>query len=1035
MHPILNPYKAFMNNTSRCFMVWCMVVLTGIASTALAQPSFIINHRVLSVEEGLPTREVLCGIQDKSGFLWFGTGNGVIRYDGELFIPFNTTNSNLRSDRVMSIVTDDDGMLWVLHSSSFTNGSAGKVDVINPLTQYIVPFARKFPNAPFTESQILYITNGDGNVVQIHLTNGDYYYYAKQQFKRGGNIESRGLAGRIYNKCVWVSEAARKAIWLDESGNGSCNYLSLPTGHIIKQQSDTQLIVVQAKSNSWYYLNQRCGLTPVKGIMSEDDSQQALTGDFTLHHSPGCSEIIIHNHKNGIYIFDNKRLTLLVSSAQLSSLENMVLFSFFKDHLGSLWLCTSMGIIQVSVKQNKFGHYLGKAGLQNQAMENQARGIDMDSAGRLYAVQSNSIFLFDTNAHQRNICRNPGGCYAIKVYSNYVLFTSEYLLKIPVTGGRPDSVCQLPGFIEIWAFKDLGNNKYLLGGRSGLMLADAAKDTAIWIKPVPTLKDSVGWAMHFITTRNNETWVLASNGLYRLNANFDIAECFGPSAYDSIHRKPFANLLHGFQDSFGNFWLATGGQGLLHWNRTTGEVRKYTVDNGLSSNVVYRVEQDEKGYLWLSSDYGLMCFDTATAVVKTYTVKDGIANNEFNRVSSYRAADGRMFFGGLEGINAFYPKDFWADTALIAPLQVISFQQYREKLDDLTATLLQQNQIVVNPADKFFIVKFALLDYDKGKRQYAYMIEGVDAGWNYINENSIRISGLPAGNHVLRIRAKNLSGRWNTSELCIPIIVIEPLAQRTWFRLLLVFLIALLIIVFIRYRTYRLTKAKAELEQTVALRTEQLSNLLGEKDILLKEIHHRVKNNLQIIGNLLDLQSNEYTDERTQSAFSEAKARVRSVALIHQNLYRQDDLSVIELHQFVNELIVLIEQIFKQKEKAITISNNIPATYMDVDTAVPLGLILNELLTNSYKYAFTDVETGSISIEMDSPSAGVYQLVYSDSGPGLPAGSTFESATTLGLRMIKRLTIQIMGKVEYMYDKGGRFTIRFKDYKTRKLVK
>lgn len=1017
-------------------MVCCAIVLIGMVSLVQAQSPFIINHRVLSLEEGLPTREVLCGAQDNLGFLWFGTGSGITRYDGEQFWLFNTTNSHMRADRVMKIVKDEEGLLWALYSSSFTNGSLGKVDVINPVTNQAVAFANKFTRAPFTEAEVLYITSDDNGVVQIYLTNGDYYYYIKQQFIRKGNIESGILGGCIYNNRVWISVIGFKSIWLNETGSSKCNYVPLPSMRIIKQVSDTQLLVVNTKSkNNWYYLNAQCELSEAKPVLSVADTRSAFLGDFTFHHAPGCSEVLIHNHANGIFVLDNNQLTRLISPSDLSTLENMVLFSFFKDRLGNLWLCTSIGIIQVTVKQNKFRQYLGNTGLQNLAMENQARGIDLDSAGNIYIIQSNSIFLFDTNGRQKNIVRNPGGCFAIKAYSDHLLFTSEYLLKVPIAGSRLDSICRLPGFIELWAFKELGNNKYLLGGRNGLLLGHAGKDTAKWIRPAIWPRDSIGWVMDFITTRNNQTWLLASSGMYRLNADNEIAECFGPCADDSLHRKPFSNLLHGLQDGFGNFWLATGGTGLLHWNCTTGAIKRYTVDDGLSSNVIYRVEQDEKGYLWLSSDYGLMCFDTGAAAVKIYTVKDGIANNEFNRASSYRAADGRMFFGGLEGVNAFYPKDFWIDTGITAPLRVISFQQYRDKLDDLTTGLLLHNQIVINPSDKFFILKFGLLDYDRGKHQYAYMIEGVDAGWNSINENSIRISGLPAGNHTLRIRAKNLSGRWNTSELSIPVIVIEPLTQRTWFRLLVVLLIAVLVFAFIRYRTYRLTKAKAELEKTVALRTEQLSNLLGEKDILLKEIHHRVKNNLQIIGNLLDLQSNEHTDEKTQNAFSEAKARVRSVALIHQNLYRQDDLSVIELHQFVNELILLVEQVFKLKGKTITIHNQIAAIQMDVDTAVPIGLILNELLTNSYKYAFANVETGSIRIEMDSLSAGVYQLVYTDNGPGLPAGSTFDSATTLGLRMIKRLAIQIMGKVEYTYDKGSKFTIRFKDYKTRKLVK
>jgi hypothetical protein len=168
------------------------------------------------------------------------------------------------------------------------------------------------------------------------------------------------------------------------------------------------------------------------------------------------------------------------------------------------------------------------------------------------------------------------------------------------------------------------------------------------------------------------------------------------------------------------------------------------------------------------------------------------------------------------GVNAFYPSDFGSDSSRTAPLQVVSFQQYNGKLNDLTSYLLTKNKIVVTPQDKFFILQFALLDYDyNSKHQYAYKIEGVDASWNFINENSIRISGLPAGEHVLYIRAQNQSGRWAVSELKIPITVIEPLIQRTWFRITMALVVLILLFAFMRYRTYRLTKAKEELERTV----------------------------------------------------------------------------------------------------------------------------------------------------------------------------------------------------------------------------
>jgi ligand-binding sensor domain-containing protein len=120
-------------------------------------------------------------------------------------------------------------------------------------------------------------------------------------------------------------------------------------------------------------------------------------------------------------------------------------------------------------------------------------------------------------------------------------------------------------------------------------------------------------------------------------------------ATDSLLREPFTQLLDGYEDTKGIFWMGTRAKGLIRWNRKSNEVKRFTMNDGLSSNTIYRIEQDEKGGLWLSSDYGLMRFDTGTFAVKIYTTKDGLAQNEFDRPSSFRSADGRMVFGGVNG--------------------------------------------------------------------------------------------------------------------------------------------------------------------------------------------------------------------------------------------------------------------------------------------------------------------------------------------------------------------------------------------------
>lgn len=997
---------------------------------------YLVNYRLIGIEDGLSSREILCGLQDGRGFLWFGSGNGIIRYDGTNFITLNRNNSSLRGDRVIEMASDNEGLTWVLYSPSFTSQSAGMVDLLNTTNREVIPFQRRFPKAPFTEADIYFLSsNGDGQI-QIYLNTGEIYFYGKGVFKKYYGVRANNEThGRMFNNKVWISDASLSAWWLS-SANNTCSNIEEGMMVINAEANSDVLVATNNPLQRWHILNDSCELKSVSVHITKSQEEDLFDGNLNALRSTSTNQALLHNVKNGLYLFHNRQVDLLLDKKDLQKLPDLTIFSFFKDRFNNLWLCTSIGIIKLNITEKRFSHYLGQTGSGGIFQENQARAICVDSSNTAWVLQSNNVFRFDSSGSQSLVAHLPYGCFGMLHEDDKLYITGNSIFKTAMYKDKLLRVGETADMIEAWAIMRIDSATLLLGGRYGIETLDLRTGKAKKIEVAEKFgSKKPGWLLHFAESKDGTIWAVADDGLYVIDRNLQLSEWYHPNAKDSKHKLPFYQLLHLYQDGNGIIWLATNGHGLLRWNPANNQVRAFTMEDGLSANTLYRIEQDAKGYLWISSDNGLMCFDTASYKIKIYTTKDGLASNEFNRPSSCMAADGRMYFGGLSGVNTFYPQQFWADSGYTAPLQVVSFQQYRDKLYDFTNELISTGHITINPGDKFFTLQFVLLDYENARHAYAYKIEGLDTRWTDINENSIRISGLEPGSYTLCIKAQNLSGRWQASELRIPVIVVRPLQQRTWFRIVMVLTICLLIYAFVRYRTYRLVKAKAELEDTVAMRTEQMRVLLEEKDVLLKEIHHRVKNNLQVISNLLDLQSSEYNDSKTQSAFNEAKARVQSIALIHQNLYRHDNLSGIELHQFINELIVLLKQLFDTEGKNIVLHNQVPHTHLDIDTAVPLGLILNELLTNAYKYAFADSSEGNIYISLELLQQGIYELNVRDDGPGLPQGTSFNSASTLGLRMVRRLAVQLMGKVTYTFDNGSSFTIRFKDHIARKQVK
>ncbi len=196
---------------------------------------------------------------------------------------------------------------------------------------------------------------------------------------------------------------------------------------------------------------------------------------------------------------------------------------------------------------------------------------------------------------------------------------------------------------------------------------------------------------------------------------------------------------------------------------------------------------------------------------------------------------------------------------------------------------------------------------------------------------------------------------------------------------------------------------------------------LAEKETLLREIHHRVKNNLQIISSLLNLQIRKIEDPRTIEILKDGQARVRSMALVHEHLYKGKDFSRIDLRNYIHSLEMQIAQSYGNPGENVTFSPPAAGIFVDINTAIPLGLIINELITNSLKYAFKGRKTGTLSITATEDLQSL-TLIVEDNGTGIPESITLENQTSLGLRLVKTLTGQIHGTVAIDRSVGTKFT-------------
>jgi two-component sensor histidine kinase len=202
---------------------------------------------------------------------------------------------------------------------------------------------------------------------------------------------------------------------------------------------------------------------------------------------------------------------------------------------------------------------------------------------------------------------------------------------------------------------------------------------------------------------------------------------------------------------------------------------------------------------------------------------------------------------------------------------------------------------------------------------------------------------------------------------------------------------------------------------------------LKEKEVLLKEVHHRVKNNMQVISSILNLQSSYIDDENALAILRESQDRIKSMSFVHESLYQSKTLSEVNFAEYIQNITRNLYHSYGRPEGGINLEFNLENVYLNLDTSIPCGLIVNEIVSNSLKYAFVGRPTGTVKIEFSKLDSGKLKLMVSDNGIGLPANFHIENAESLGLQLVTTLVTQIGGKLGIDVTNGTSFDIVFKE--------
>ncbi len=962
---------------------------------------------------------------DSRGDLWVGTRKGLNKFDfkTESFRSFYHEPQNPQSlshDSVISLAEDKEGKLWVGTESGLNKFIAEENRFLRFLSDSKdqTSLANNVIRTIYSDSkERLWIGTDEG----LHLFEDGYF---KRFFHDPDDPTS---LNNDYIRAI--IEDNQGNLWVGTYGGG-LNIL-LPGSQSFIHSSHSPVKPDSLVSN---FIN----------CIYQDRSGILWIGTFGGGFAKYCEHIkrkFIHYAKDPF---------------ESNTLSADIVFAIYQDRDNNLWIGTYGGGLNCfNRKENRWLHYRHEPGNPNSLISDNVRCIMEDERGVLWVGTYDGLDEFEPQTGVfRHHVHEPGNTKSL---------SHNYIRAL----GRDDD-----GFIWAGTF----------GG--GLNRYDPVKNEFISFrhKPEDSRSLSDDRVVALLEDSQGILWIGTSNGLNRFDKKSERFFCFLPET-ENENSISSARILSIYEDSRKRLWFGTYGGGLNLYHRDEERFSHFDEEDGLSNNVVYGILEDSWGRLWLSTNQGLSCFDPEKKAFRNYDVSDGLQSNEFNSGAYFKGRNGEMFFGGVKGFNSFFPEKI-KQNPHVPPVVVTELLIYHKpvrRADLLSSSNRERNskksnEIALSYQDRVITFEFAAMDFvAPEKNQYAYFLEGFDKEWNYVeNTSQATYTNLNPGRYVFRVKGSNNDGIWNEEGTSLVFRVIPPFWQTWWFRLVAIVAGALLLLTAHLVRTSRVRKRKEELERInlrleqeilerkkaeqalkeineelerrVEKRTselwmmnetlqkeiagriktsEQLENSLQEKEVLLKEIHHRVKNNLQIVSSLLRLSSHRIEDESIMRLLRECENRIKSMSLVHEELYQHHDLARIDLKKYLEKLVLNLFQAFQVDEERLKFSLDVKDVSLNITKAIPCGLILNELLTNSLKHAFPKERKGIIEISIDLKEDGKYLMRVKDDGVGLPPKFNHETCDTLGFKIVRNLTQQLNGSLSLKSDGGTEVAIIF----------
>jgi len=993
-------------------------------------------------KDGLSHNTVYHSIQDKRGFMWFATEDGLNRFDGQNFIVYRNNswqeNSGLPHNHILSLFEDSMSRIWICTNAG-TCYFDYETNLFYPLNNLI--------DLPVKETFRQCVEDGKGNL-----------WLMGSSCILKTNINAQSITRYDFDYPIHIATTEDGSVAIADLYDIHLYQPDLDQFTIIpilkKEKEDNHISVIKEVPNGGFLIGSNN--TGLKMYYSGTGKVETIIQDIQirdiLHYQANTYWIA---SESGIYIYnmiDKSIVNLRKSLTNEYTIADNAVYTLSKDSEGGIWLGSFFGGVDyLPNNYQNFRYYIG--GKTHPGMlGNTIREICPDKYGNLWlGTEDNGINRFNVqtgeminyslnNPHHKLSATNIHGLYP----KGDTLWIGTYnrgidLLHIP-SGKvikRYDQANTHHGLISnfILCFIETTKGEFLIGTSIGVISYNPEKDNFTRWHNVP------GLIRQIHEDRKGRIWIASSGRLRK----------FGPViGKDSIIDYPATdisssnglgsnNITSVFEDSKGRIWVTTA-YGFSLYDEKNDSFNRITTQNGLPSNFIYRIVEDETGHFWISTANGLVRYNPENSQIRIFTHKDGLHESQFNYSSSYKADDGTIYMGTIDGMISFTPRLFKEDT-FSPPLYITRVYIPDNPLKNVPVQTSANNiyQLKLPYNTSTFAISYIAPSFTSPQTiHYSYMLEGIDKDWIDMGiTKEVTFANLSPGKYTFRVRSTNSSQVWQENEQFMQIIITPPLWATSWAYIFYLLLLTSCAILFYRYKKARLLD-KQQREKEI-FENEKEKELYNAKIQFFTFITHEIRTPLTLISAPLEkiIRSNDGIETTKTNLQIIKKNTQRLLDLSNQLLdFRKTESKGFRLNFVKTDIVLWTETIlqrfspvFIQEGKLMNIILPEDHFFAYIDREAFIKIISN-LLTNAMKYSEQKINFTLISPSIDN---NTFSVVISNDGGLVPETETknifapfyrvkdtdTRPGSGIGLSLSLSLVEFHNGKLTYQYSEDG----------------